>query len=179
VQRWGLGSGVGGGSAHGKGSWEQEEPTDPPGGGQTLRGGREKVAEAATLVGPSPAVAGIAAALGSQAGPAQESRGPRPSFFSCPFITLPDDSQTFLTVPHPWNIFQGSQLVGPLDISLPRLLGSYGPQWQLPEYRIRGGTQTHNLRTVKPKHKVGLEPTISRTVKPRHEVELEPTISES
>jgi hypothetical protein len=61
---------------------------------------------------------------------------PLPSFFSCPFITLSDDSQTFLTVPHPWNIFQGSQLVGRLDVSLPRLLGPYSPQWQLPEYRI-------------------------------------------
>ena len=130
-------------------------------GEQTLGGGREKATEVATLVGPSPAAAGIMAALGSQAGLAQEPRGPRPSFFSCPFITLPDESQTFLTLPHPWNIFQGLQLVGPLDISLPRLLGPYSPQWQLPEYRIRGGTQTHNLGTVKPRHEVGLEPTIS------------------
>ena len=119
------------------------------------------MAEAATLVSPSPAAADIAAALGSQAGPAQEPCGPRPSFFSCPFITLPDDSQTFLTVPHTWNVFLGAQLVEPLDVSLLWLLGPYGPQWQLPEYRIRGGTQTHNLGTIKPRHEVGLEPTIS------------------
>ena len=56
----------------------------------------------------------------------------------------------FWTVPHPWNIFQRLQLSGPLDVSLPWLLGPYGPQWQLPEYRIPElGNQA-----------VGLEPTI-------------------
>ena len=104
------------------------------------------------------------------------------------FLTLPDDSQSFLTVlhsgyflqGHPWNIFQGRSLRGLLDISFPQLLGPYGLQWQLPEYRIpvlgtqagleptrrdsnpqsqncktktQGGTQTHNLRTEKPRHK--------------------------
>ena len=133
---------------------------EPPG-GQDTQGGMEMAAEAANLVGPSPNVAGSEAALGSQVGPVREPRGPCPSFFSCPFLTLPNDSQTFLTVPHPWNIFQASQIVGPLDVSLPWLLGPYGPQWQLPEYRIRGGTQTHNLGTIKPRHEVGLEPTIS------------------
>jgi hypothetical protein len=149
VQRRGLGSGVG------EGRLMARAPRR--GRNQQAGGG----AEAATLVGPSPDAACISAALGSQAGPAQEPGGPCPSFFSCPFITLPDDSQTFLTVPHPWNAFQGSQLLGPLDVSLLRLLGPYGPQWQLPEYRIRGGTQTHNLRTVKPRHEVGLKPMIS------------------
>ena len=57
-------------SAHGRASWEREEPAAPPGGPDT-QGGREKAAEAATLVGPSPAVAGIMAALGSEAGPAR------------------------------------------------------------------------------------------------------------
>jgi hypothetical protein len=59
------GPGVRGGEV---GSWQGllgEGETSRPPGGQTIGGGREKPAEAATLVGPSSAATGISDALGS------------------------------------------------------------------------------------------------------------------